>query len=98
MKTTDGFKKSIQEYLEYRGFSDPLFAKTLAKPNKNIDDCCTYILNQVQKSGRNGFDDDEIFGMAIHYYDEDDINIGGKFTGKVVVNYKPTLSDRKSVV
>ena len=38
------------------------------KPTKNIDNCITYILNQVKKSGCCGFSDDEIFGMALHYY------------------------------
>lgn len=92
MKTTDSFKQTIQQYLEYRGFSDPLFAETLKKPNKNIDDCVTYVLNQVKDSDCNGFDDAEIFGMAVHYYDEDDIKPGDKFSGQVVVNHKVKLT------
>ena len=36
----------------------------------------TYILNQVKKSGCCGFSDDEIFGMALHYYQEDNIEVG----------------------
>ncbi|MBP9481471.1 MAG: hypothetical protein KBF15_08460, partial [Parabacteroides sp.] len=39
-----------------------------SKPEKNIDDCVTYILNEVKKSGCNGFADDEIYSMAVHYY------------------------------
>lgn len=92
MKTSNKFQETILEHLKYRAFTDPLFAKTFAKPNKNIEECCTYILNQVKSSGQNGFDDAEIFGMAIHYYDEDDIKIGEKFNGQVVVNHKPILT------
>jgi len=91
-KTTEAFKSAIEEHLKFRGFSDPLFAETLKKPNKNIDDCVKYILNQVQKSKTTGFHDDEIYNMAIHYYDEDNIEVGGDFNGQVVVNYKPVLT------
>lgn len=76
MKSTAYFTRTILTYLEQRAETDYLFAESFANPDKNIDDCCTYILNEVQKSGCNGFHDDEIFGMAVHYYDEADIEIG----------------------
>ena len=53
MKTTDHFKRTIQMYLEQRATEDALFAKNYRNPAKNIDDCVTYILNYVQKSGCN---------------------------------------------
>lgn len=87
MKSTAGFNKIISQHLEALAASDPLFAETLKKPNKSIDGCVTYILNEVQKSGCNGFADDEIFGMAVHYYDEDDIKPGKAISCKVVVNH-----------
>lgn len=87
MKSTDAFKETIRQYLESRAASDELFAVTLAKEGKNIDDCCTYILNQVKKSGANGFADSEIFGMAVHYYDEDKIEVGKPINAKVIVNH-----------
>ena len=71
MKGTEHFTRTIAEYLNQRAMTDPLFAPNLAKPNKNIEECVTYILNEVQKSGCNGFDDDEIYSMAVHYYDEE---------------------------
>ena len=64
MKTTDHFKRTIQMYLEQRAAEDALFAKNYRNPAKNIDDCVTYILNYVQKSGCNGFTDGEIFGVG----------------------------------
>ena len=92
MKGTDQFKNTIEIYLKNRAELDELFAETLKKENKNIDDCITYILNQVQKSGCNGFDDEEIFGMAAHYYDEDDLKPGAKINAKVVVNHKVEIT------
>lgn len=87
MKSTEYFKKIIQLYLEAQAINDPLFAPVLAKDNKNIDDCITYILNQVKASGCNGFADEEIFGMAMHYYQEDDVKPGKSIDAKVIVNH-----------
>lgn len=96
MKTTDKFKETIQNALNMRAFSDKLFAVTLAKENKNIDDCILYILNTVQKSGSNGFEDSEIIGMAVHYYDEDDIKVtDGAKNMKVVVNHQVVLTSEE---
>jgi hypothetical protein len=87
MKATDAFKTVISDHLLALAIKDPLFAATLEKKNKNIDDCVTYIMNQVKSSGRNGYADAEVFGMAVHYYDEDDIKVGAPISGKVVVNH-----------
>lgn len=87
MKVSAPFKNAIQSYLEQRAEYDELFARSYRNPLKNIEDCITYILNYVQKSGCNGFDDDEIFGQAVHYYDEADIEIGKPIDCKVVVNH-----------
>ena len=76
MKATDYFKQTIQSYLQRRAQEDELFAPRYANPKKNIDDCITFILNYVKQSGCNGFADDEIYSLALHYYDEDDIDIG----------------------
>ena len=84
-KTTDHFKRTIQAYLDNRAAEDKLFAASYNKPNKSIDECVTYILNWVQKSGCNGFSDGEIYSQAVHYYDEDDIEVGKPLQCQVVV-------------
>lgn len=94
------FQQSISDYLQGRGQADELFAETLKKPAKNIKDCCTYILNEVKRSNRQGFSDDEIFNMAVHYYDEDNIKVGEPVTNaKVVINraIELTESDKELV-
>lgn len=95
MKTSDAFKKTIREYLEQRAKEDELFAVSYAKENKNIDECCNFILQQVQKSGCNGFNDDEIFGMAVHYYDEDNIKDVKPINCNVVVNHSIELTEEE---
>lgn len=93
-KVSDTFKTTIKAYLDKRAAEDELFAKTYAKENKNLDECCNYILQQVQKSGCQGFADEEIYGMAVHYYDEDDIkNVKPVSAGKIVVNHVVELSE-----
>ncbi len=73
MKGTEQFTRTIAEYLNGRAMTDPLFAPNLQKPHKNIEECILYILSEVQRSGCNGFADEEIYSMAVHYYDEDDV-------------------------
>ena len=91
-KGTDTFKTAIQNYLEYRAATDELFAPLFANPNKSIDECCKYIICEVHKSGMNGFDDDEIFGMAVHYYDENEIEVGKPIQCQVAVNHVVELT------
>lgn len=76
------FETAIKNYLDKRAEDDAQFATTYAKPNKNIKECCKYIFQQVEKNKPKGercvdVSDDEVFGLAVHYYDEDDIVVEG---------------------
>ena len=95
MKGTDHFKRTIQMFLEQRAAEDELFAQSYCNPAKNIDDCVTYILNYVQKSGCNGFSDGEVYGQAIHYYDENEIEVGKPIQCQVVVNHVVELTEEE---
>lgn len=95
MKASIHFQTEMQNYLEQRAEYDELFARSYRNPLKNIEDCITYILNYVQKSGCNGFSDDEIFGQAVHFYDEADIEIGKPIECKVVVNHHVELTEEE---
>ena len=92
MKGTDHFKKTILMYLEQRAEEDQLFAKSFSNPAKNIDDCVTYILNYVKNSGCNGFTDGEIYGQAVHYYDENEIEVGKPIQCHIAVNHVVELT------
>ena len=55
---------------------DPLFAPKFTNPNKSIDECCRYIMGEARKRGTSVvMSDAEVFGMAVHYYDEENIKI-----------------------
>lgn len=92
MKGTDSFKTAIQTHLNKVAETDLVFAEKLNNPEKNIEDCTTYILNQVHKSGCNGFADSEIFGMAMHYYDEEQVEVGKPIHATVVVNHSVEIT------
>jgi hypothetical protein len=92
MKSTEHFKNTIKAYLDQRAEEDVLFSFQYSKPEKNIDDCIQYILQTVQQSGCNGFADDEIYSMAVHYYDEDNIEIGKSINAHVAVNHVVELT------
>ena len=93
---TRAFNDTIKAYLEKRADNDALFAIRFANPSKSVEDCVTYIINQVQKSGYNGFADDEIFGMAVHYWEESEIEVGKSLTNcQVVVNHTVELTEEE---
>ena len=68
----------IKKYLEERAAEDLNIAANLQKKTKSIERCCKYITEQARKQQKNGvavIDDDVVFGWAIHYYDEDGLDI-----------------------
>lgn len=96
MKTTRAFTETIKAYLDDMAAYDTTFAERYADPKKNMDECVTYILNEVEKSGCNGFEDDEIYSMAVHYYQESDIEVGKPVNNaQVVVNHVVELTEEE---
>ena len=76
MAVQENFKAVIKDYLDNRAKTDKQFAKSYKKKNKSLDECCNYIIGEAQKqalSGKIVFPREVVFGMAVHYYDEDDI-------------------------
>ena len=95
MKGTEHFKQTIKAYLDERAKTDELFAVSYTKENKNLDDCVTFILNQamaVCKEGGCGMTDDEVYSLAVHYYDEDNIEVGKAVNCGVIVNHRVELT------
>lgn len=95
MRGTNHFKRTIQMYLERRAAEDALFAKKYENPTKTLDDCVTYILNYVQRSGCNGYSDCEIYGRAVHFYDEDEIEVDEPLDCQVCVNHVVELTEEE---
>ncbi len=90
-EVSPAFKEAIRDYLAERSNNEPEFAVTLAKPQKNLDDCLTYILNQVKNSGQMGFADEDIYNMAVHYYLSKKIDRNGEAPIQVTISLKGVL-------
>ncbi len=94
-KGTRAFNDTIKAYLEKRAENDALFAIKFANPTKSVDECVTFILNEVKKSGCCGFTDAEVYGMAIHYWEESEIEVGNPINCQVVVNHTVELTEEE---
>lgn len=95
MKATEHFRQTIKAYLDERAQNDELFAVSYAKENKNIDDCVTFILNQVKRSKCMGLTDEEVYSLAVHFFDEDDVEIGNSIACNVIVNHTVELTEEE---
>lgn len=95
MKATEHFKQTIKAYLDERAKNDELFAVSYATENKNMDDCVTFILNQVKRSKCMGLTDEEVYSLAVHFFDEDDIEIGNSIACNVIVNHTVELTEEE---
>lgn len=95
MKATEHFRQTIKAYLDERAQNDELFAVSYAKDNKNMDDCVTFILNQVKRSKCMGLTDEEVYSLAVHFFDEDDIEIGNSIACNVIVNHTVELTEEE---
>lgn len=88
----NNFELTIKAYLDNFAKEDECFAE---KYNADkIHDCCNYICNQVKSSGRNGFNDDEIYQLATHFYLEG-LEPGDKVNATVIVNHQIELTEEE---
>lgn len=66
------FVEAIKSYLDRRAEEDKMFAESYANMKKNIIECCDFIVSEVKRQNRTAMTDDEVYGLAVHYYDEAD--------------------------
>lgn len=67
------FEKIIKDYIKKFAQGDAVFASKYEKSGKDIEGCCKYIKSEARKQAQNGcavIKDDEVFGWAVHYFDE----------------------------
>lgn len=89
-------RKNAEEWLKI--VADYLLARDdikglLEKENKSLKKCGQYILQEARKKGSYvAMTDKEVFGLAVHYYDEDDITV--KHTSKADVKAAAQKDDK----
>jgi len=66
--TPSPFEEAIASFLKERAKKDKGLNGKLT--DEKISGCCKYIIEEVKKSGRCGFADEEIYGFALHFFDE----------------------------
>ncbi len=68
------FEKIIKDYIESACKTDAVLAGKYEKSGKDIEGCCKYIKSEARKQAQNGcaaIKDEEVFGWAVHYFDEE---------------------------
>ncbi len=95
MKGTEQFQAVIKNYLDKRAQEDELFRAKYETSTRTIEEVVTYIINEVQKSGRCGFADEEIFGLAVHAVEEPNLETGKQVECSVVVNTHIDLTEEE---
>lgn len=99
MAGQENFAAVIKDYLDQRTKTDKQFAKSYKKKGKSLDECCNYIIGEVQKKAKSGMvalPREEVFGMAVHYYDEDTIKDVKKASGCNIVS--PMEKDKPNIM
>lgn len=99
------FKNAIKQYLDKMAAEDEQFAQSYAKEKKSLDECCQFIIGEASKQREGNtavLTDDVVCGLAVHYYDEDNITIE-RVSATVDVaprnngaTYEPTEEDKEN--
>lgn len=72
------FERAIKAFLDDKAEKDPAFAEKYRSEKKNITDCCKFIIAEVKKSCKGNeaaCTDEYVYGLAMHYYDEENIKV-----------------------
>lgn len=80
------FYDAIKEYLDTYAKDNPQFKEKYENPKKSIEKCCEFIVSKVQKMNVKGLDDSEVYYLARHYFEEENLDFKEGISCNVVVN------------
>ena len=76
------FQLALKSYLDEYASKDDLFAAKYANKNKTITKWSAYIIGEAKKQKDSGnvavLSDEVVYGMAVHYYEEDDVSLSSE--------------------
>lgn len=82
-------KEAVDLYLKVSAELDPSVKKNLSKEGKSLDRCVSFICTEARKRAKSSnccaISKMDVFNLATHYYDEDNIDID-KMDDKTVKN------------
>ena len=70
IKSSNAVLDVVRNYMEERCASDPILAIKYANPAKSLEKALNFVAHEVLKSGLTIMDSDSVFGLILHYYDE----------------------------
>ena len=100
MTGTELFEERIKAFLDEQAAQDAAFAEKLNNDKRTIKDCAAWMIEKLatdfQKTGKMGYDDSEIYGLALHFYDEPNLKAKGNcnFQGLIMSN-RPATQEYK---
>lgn len=78
-KGLSSLKEKVKERLDKEAAENPQFAERYAAEGKSLDECCSYLAGLAFQRAAGGnvsyIDPEELYGLAIHYYQEDEVEI-----------------------
>ena len=81
------FKTCIKNHLDKMAQQDFAFAERYKDEKKSLDECVKYIMAEAKKQAKNGcaaIEDAVVYGWAVHYYQEENIEVEKAPKAKVV--------------
>lgn len=93
-KSNNAAIAAMQQMLQERCIAEHMFAIKMANPSKSMEGAVNYLCSQIQKSGMCCVDDTTVMNILVHYFDENEIEEGGKVNCNIVVS-KPELSEEE---
>lgn len=67
------FKNTIKNHLDELAKVDNSIKEMLLKPNKSIEECCNYIIQEVKRKNYTAVADEDVYEIAVSYYKDDSI-------------------------
>ena len=92
------YKEKIKAHLDKMAEQDEAFAARLRLESKSLDECIKYIMSEARKKAVNGcacIDDEEVYGWAAHYYQEDSVKVDKSVKAKVTTSPEPKKESPK---
>ena len=97
MKASNEFEQAIANYLESVKNNYPQLSEAIVQEGKSITECCSYIIQEVQKKKVNAMADLEVFQLAEAYYLAEKVEVK-KVSCQVVVGGKETVKTEEKPI
>lgn len=91
--------RAIGEHLKQLAEQDDQIKMNLGKEKKSLKNCFKYITNEARKYAINNcamIEDKQVYGWAVHYYDEDDLEIDKEKTRMNVSKNQHPRGEKKA--